>query len=163
MSDEVETSSEESSQTSSDITFECPMCGKTMVVSAEGADEIVMCPACDQEVIVPGGPLWDEMRAQMEAEAAEAAEQHEPVEETGAEETVAAESLTELRERLTVMDNQLRENKTQCAATAESITQALNQATRSKLTLQRLEEKQRVLESMIEETRQRVSALERLG
>jgi transcription elongation factor Elf1 len=169
MSDDVETTSEETSEptaeaTQQDIAFECPMCGKAMIVSAEGAGEIVMCPACDQEVIVPGGPLWDEVQAQMEAEAQQAGESTEAaVEEETVEQPAATGDLAELRERLRTMENQLRENRTQCTETAEAITQALNQATRYKLKLQRLEEKQRVLESMVDEARQRVAALERLG
>ena len=169
MSDEVEISSENSSETGAgqsaapDITFECPMCGKTMVVSAEGAGEVIMCPACDQEVIVPGGPLWDEVKAQLETESQGAVEEQPPTVEEEARAIEQVESLNELRERLRTLENQIRENKTQSAATAENITQALNQATRFKLALQRLEEKQRVLESMIEETRERIIALERLA
>jgi predicted RNA-binding Zn-ribbon protein involved in translation (DUF1610 family) len=53
-----------------DIVFECPMCGKAMVIGKEGAGEIVMCPSCDQEVIVPGGPLWDKVATQLEVESA---------------------------------------------------------------------------------------------
>ncbi|GEM_PF-1935888 len=170
MSDDVETTSEEASEQADasaqqDIAFECPMCGKSMIVSAEGAGEIVMCPACDQEVIVPGGPLWDEVQAQMEAKAQQAGEGIEPApeEEGAAVEVEETGDLDVLRERLRTMENQLRENKTQCTEMAEAITQALNQATRYKLKLQRLEDKQRVLESMVDEAQQRVSALERLG
>lgn len=169
MSDDVRTQSEGTSESGSesgapDIMFECPMCGKTMVVAAEGAGEIVMCPACDQEVIVPGGPLWDEVQAQLEAEAQPAGtEQEMPPPEQPPRPSDTPSSLAELRERLQALEHQLRENRAQCTETAEAITQALNQATRYKLKLQRLEERQRVLESMIEESRQRVAAMERLG
>jgi transcription elongation factor Elf1 len=169
MSDNVETTSEQAAEstaenTPQDIAFECPMCGKVMIVSAEGAGEIVMCPACDQEVIVPGGPLWDEVQAQMEAEAQQAGEGAQaPPEEESPAPVEESGDLAELRERLRTLENQLRENRTQCTETAEAITQALNQATRYKLKLQRLEEKQRVLESMVDEARQRVAALEQLG
>jgi len=61
---------------------------------------------------------------------------------------------------LKTLENQFAENATQCAATAEAITQALNQATRYKVALQRLEEKRTVLESMIADTQGRLESLQ---
>jgi hypothetical protein len=123
--------------TERDILFECPSCGKNLVVdeSAEGA--IVDCPRCYIKVIVPP-------KAQPDAKAVIAQPAPPPVAAPSESNPTAPES-SGLQERGATLGNQLKEIQMQRTEIHNRVASRLNEMNRDLVLLARLDATQQKL------------------
>ncbi|HUJ10643.1 MAG TPA: hypothetical protein VL171_11510 [Verrucomicrobiae bacterium] len=119
---------------SSDIFFECPSCGKSLVVDEGAEGLIIACPQCQTSVIVPP-------KQGKEAPPPPMAQVHPPREEKpGASEPRSAEPPPQ--KRLAVLSGQLKEIQTQRTEISNRIASRLNEVNRDLVLLARLETSQ---------------------
>lgn len=121
---------------SSDILFECPSCGKSLVVD-EGAEGLIIgCPQCQTSVIVP--PRQDKSALAPPPQTTRA---HPPKEEKpGAAKTQGGDLPPQ--KRLAVLAGQLKEIQAQRTEITNRIASRLNEVNRDLVLLARLETSQ---------------------
>jgi DNA-directed RNA polymerase subunit RPC12/RpoP len=120
----------------SDILFECPSCGKSLVVEEEAEGMIISCPKCQTSIIVP--PKQEKSPLGPPPQATRA---HPPKEEkTGA--AKAPEEDLSPQKRLAVLAGQLKEIQTQRTEISNRIASRLNEVNRDLVMLARLETSQ---------------------
>jgi uncharacterized Zn finger protein (UPF0148 family) len=112
-----------------DILFECPACGKSLVVDEQGEGMIVDCPQCHINVIVPPKtPPGEEPPAKPKAPAPPAPASTSEPEMSG-----------DLRERLTALSNKLKELQTQRSEINNRMASRINEINRDLVLMARLE------------------------
>jgi predicted RNA-binding Zn-ribbon protein involved in translation (DUF1610 family) len=124
--------------TTRDIMFECPSCGKSLVVDEAAAGLIVDCPQCRINVIVPpkstpAGPP--------QTQSPTIATQSKPAFAPG-ETKASGGDAGNLKERLTSLGNQLKELQTQRTEINNRIAARLNELNRDLVLLARVETSQ---------------------
>jgi uncharacterized Zn finger protein (UPF0148 family) len=118
-----------------DILFECPSCGKSLVVEEDAEGLIISCPKCQTSVIVPpkqgksSGPPSQAIRAHPATE-----------EKTAAAKPQSAE--VPPQKRLAALADQLKEMQTQRTEISNRIASRLNEVNRDLVLLARLETSQ---------------------
>ncbi len=150
-----------------DILFECPSCGKSLIVDGSAEGMIIDCPRCDTNVIVPprratdqAGPARNETQTippPYLADAASAKAAEKPAEPTPSAASDATDSpgttadeaggaaaapdtvVAELHDQLTNLAGKLREVQTQWADTTNRVATRINDVNRELVTLARLE------------------------
>src|ERR1041385_3701082 len=127
-----------------DIMFECPACGKSLVVDEAAAGLIVDCPQCHINVIVPPKTTPPPTSAQLKP----AGLPPEPKASAAATDYAA--------ERLAALGNQLKELQTQRTEINNRIAARLNELNRDLVLLARLETSQ---QQVFTEWQQAVSQL----
>jgi predicted RNA-binding Zn-ribbon protein involved in translation (DUF1610 family) len=147
----AKTKSDEIVVTNQDILFDCPSCGKSLVVDVSAEGMIVDCPQCRTNVIVPprsatrSEPPASVTRAALSKEAAKSAE------ETGSSATGVS-----AQKRLAVLAGQLKEIQAQRGEVTGRIAARLNDVNRDLVMLARLETSQQQILSewnhLVEET-----------
>jgi predicted RNA-binding Zn-ribbon protein involved in translation (DUF1610 family) len=124
--------------TTRDIMFECPSCGKSLVVDESAAGLIVDCPQCRINVIVPPKST---PAAPPQTQPPQTAAVSKPAFAPG--ETKAGRSdAGNLKERLTSLGNQLKELQTQRTEINNRIAARLNELNRDLVLLARIETSQ---------------------
>jgi hypothetical protein len=133
----AKTKPEEIVVTNQDILFDCPSCGKSLVVDVSAEGMIVDCPQCRTNVIVPprsstlSEPPASAMRATPAKEEAKSTEEAR----SGAVDVPA-------QKRLVVLAGQLKELQTQRGEVTGRIASRLNEVNRDLVMLARLETSQ---------------------
>ena len=127
---------------SSDILFECPSCGKSLVVDGDASGLIIQCPQCQTSVIVPPRP-------DASTGPPPPVRTHPPQEESA---SVAKSSARDLapqsavdvppQARLAVLAGQLKEIQAQRTEISNRIASRLNDVNRDLVLLARLETSQ---------------------
>ena len=126
--------------TTHDIMFECPSCGKSLVVDEAAAGLIVDCPQCRINVIVPpksvpaGAPQTQ----------TPSVPQAKPAFPPGDAKSAGPDAGS-LKERLAALGNQLKELQTQRTEINNRIAARLNELNRDLLLLARVETSQQQL------------------
>ena len=121
---------------SSDILFECPSCGKSLVVDEGAEGLIIACPQCQTSVIVP--PKQNESTLAPPPEVTRA---HPAIaEKTGA--AKPPEGDIPPQKRLVALANHLKEMQTQRTEISNRIASRLNEVNRDLVMLARLETSQ---------------------
>ena len=125
--------------TSRDIVFDCPACGKSLVVDEAAQGLIVDCPQCGMNVIVPpkqASPTHFAQSQSASASAATVASDAKP----SAELTKAGHpELVALQERLMALGNQLKELQTQRTEINDRLASRINEINRDLVMIARLE------------------------
>jgi len=98
MNQPTSTSSDEQDE---DILFECPQCGKSLEIDAQGAGYIIVCPDCKNEIQVPS---WNSPDAEAAAGSGDAATR---------ERIKIEESLAQLQARVMQLEK-LQKSDDQC-------------------------------------------------
>jgi len=114
-----------------DILFECPSCGKSLVVGADAEGMIISCPKCQTSIIVPPKP-----------ENAASAPQPEQAHPAESGPTKAEEKSPAPQERMQVLAGQLKEMQMQRTEISSRIASRLNDVNRDLVLLARLETSQ---------------------
>ena len=117
--------------TTTDILFECPSCGKSLVVDEAAEGMIIDCPTCRTNVIVP--PKSTKSAPPPVAMKAES----KPIEEAK-----SAPADSSPRKRLAVLAGQLKETQAQRTEVTSRIAARLNDVNRDLVMLARLETSQ---------------------
>ncbi|HUI07249.1 MAG TPA: hypothetical protein VL486_09615 [Verrucomicrobiae bacterium] len=141
---------------SSDILFECPSCGKSLVVDGSAEGLIVDCPQCQSNVIVPPkqtktvlAPPPQTTRARVSKEEPKSA-------------VVAAAKLDggehAGQKRLAVLADQLKELQTQRTEVANRIASRLNEVNRDLVLMARLETSQQQILKEWSQLAEKISA-----
>ena len=118
-----------------DILFECPACGKGLVVDEEAEGMVIDCPKCHINVIVP-------KRSPLAPVASKGAVDSKP---PAASARAGASSAASLQERLAALGNQLRELQTQRTEISNRLASRLNELNRDLVMMARLETTQQQL------------------
>ena len=128
---------EDAMVTTTDILFECPSCGKSLVVDAAGEGMIIDCPQCRTNVIVPPRSAGRSEPPASATRAAPSKEDAKPSEEprSGAADVPA-------QKRLAVLAGQLKEIQAQRTEVTSRIAARLNDVNRDLVMLARLETSQ---------------------
>lgn len=121
---------------SSDILFECPSCGKSLVVDDGAEGLIIACPQCQTSVIVPPKQGKSTLAPPPETTRAHPAQE----EKVGAARTQDADLLPQ--KRLAVLAGQLKEIQAQRTEITNRIASRLNEVNRDLVLLARLETSQ---------------------
>jgi len=136
---------EDTSVSVTDILFDCPACGKSLVVDEAAEGMIVDCPQCRSNVIVPPQSARPEPPPTVtkEKEASRPIERpvERPIQESLPAKTVDAPS----QNRLALLTGQLREIQTQRTEVTGRIATRLNDVNRDLVLLARLETSQQKL------------------
>jgi DNA-directed RNA polymerase subunit RPC12/RpoP len=131
------TKSDETVVTNQDILFDCPSCGKSLVVDVSAEGMIVDCPQCRTNVIVPPRSTT---RSEPPASVTRAVPSKE--ETKSAEETHSGAMDVPAQKRLAVLAGQLKELQTQRGEVTGRIASRLNEVNRDLVMLARLETSQ---------------------
>ena len=123
--------------TNQDILFDCPSCGKSLVVDVSAEGMIVDCPQCRTNVIVPPRSAGRSEPPASATRAAPSKEDAKPSEEprSGAADVPA-------QKRLAVLAGQLKEIQSQRGEVTGRIASRLNDVNRDLVMLARLETSQ---------------------
>jgi hypothetical protein len=119
-----------------DILFECPACGKSLVVDEQAQGLIIDCPQCHINVIVP--PKRAPAAAPPSSSAATSRITSESKSPAAASQA-GASSTASLQDRLTALSNQLRELQTQRTEISNRLAARLNELNRDLVMMARLE------------------------
>ncbi|MCG3149550.1 MAG: hypothetical protein PCFJNLEI_03014 [Verrucomicrobiae bacterium] len=111
-----------------DILFECPACGKSLVVDEDGEGMIVDCPQCHINVIVPP-------KTPPATETSTAVAKITPPPTPAVEADIASD----IRERLTALANKMKELQTQRAEINNRMASRINEINRDLVMTARLE------------------------
>jgi predicted RNA-binding Zn-ribbon protein involved in translation (DUF1610 family) len=128
---------DETAVTNQDILFDCPSCGKSLVVDVSAEGMIVDCPQCRTNVIVPPLSSTRSEPPVSVARAVPSKEDAKSAEETGSS---ATNGLTQ--KRLAVLASHLKELQTQRGEVTGRIAARLNEVNRDLVMLARLETSQ---------------------
>jgi hypothetical protein len=129
--EQVKTASEVAAVLATDILFDCPSCGKSLVVDEAAEGMIVDCPQCRTNVIVP--PKSSKLAASL------ASAKDESKLDEGA---VSGAGEVSLQERLSVLSGQLKEIQAQRTEVTGRIASRLNDVNRDLVIIARLETSQ---------------------
>jgi predicted RNA-binding Zn-ribbon protein involved in translation (DUF1610 family) len=145
--------SEEIVVTNQDILFDCPSCGKSLVVDVSAEGMIVDCPQCRTNVIVPP-------RSSSRSEPPASVTRAVPSKEEGksAEETGSSATDAPAQKRLGVLAGQLKEIQTQRGEVTGRIAARLNEVNRDLVMLARLETSQQQILSEWSQLVEKISA-----
>jgi DNA-directed RNA polymerase subunit RPC12/RpoP len=146
------TKSDEIVVTNQDILFDCPSCGKSLVVDVSAEGMIVDCPQCRTNVIVPPRSTT---RSEPPASVARAALPKE--QPKSAEEARSGATDVPAQKRLAVLAGQLKELQTQRGEVTGRIASRLNEVNRDLVMLARLETSQQQILSEWNQLVERVS------
>jgi uncharacterized Zn finger protein (UPF0148 family) len=135
-SDRTKEKTQEIVMSSNDIFFECPSCGKSLVVAEEAEGQIISCPQCQTSVIVP--PRQNESVLAPPPQTASAHPSSE--EKSGAAKPQGGE--VPPQKRLVGLAGQLKEMQTQRTEISSRIASRLNEVNRDLVLLARLETSQ---------------------
>jgi len=124
--------------TTRDIMFECPSCGKSLVVDEAAAGLIVDCPQCRINVIVPPKSV---PATPTQAQAPATVPHSKPAFPPGDAKSGGPDA-GNWKERLTALGNQLKELQTQRTEINNRIAARLNELNRDLLLLARVETSQ---------------------
>lgn len=128
----------ESAVTNQDILFDCPSCGKSLVVDISAEGMIVDCPQCRTNVIVP--PRSTGLSEASTPVTRAAAPPKEEVKST--EEAKSSLKDVPAQKRLAILAGQLKELQTQRGEVTGRIASRLNEVNRDLVMLARLETSQ---------------------
>lgn len=123
--------------TTRDILFECPSCGKSLVVDESAEGLTINCPQCRINVIVPPKPRPAAPPPPAPAAPAKPAVAAEPA--PGAPAKPPAVDVAGLQKRLSGVTQHLKELQTQRTELANRVTSNLNDINRDMLMMARLE------------------------
>ena len=129
--EEAKPRDEDAMVTTTDILFECPSCGKSLVVDEAGEGMIIDCPQCRTNVIVPP-----------QSTKAAAAPPALKVESKPIAEGKSAAANVPPEKRLTVLAGRLKEIQAQRSEVTSRIAARLNDVNRDLVMLARLETSQ---------------------
>lgn len=130
----VKTVTDEGAVTASDIVFDCPACGKSLVVDQAAEGMIVDCPQCRTNVIVP--PMSTKPASPTTSTKGES-KADEPARSCSSD--VSEDSL---QKRLSVLAGQLKEIQAQRTEVTGRIAARLNDVNRDLVIIARLETSQ---------------------
>jgi len=147
---QVKTASEVAAVSATDILFDCPACGKSLVVDEAAEGMIVDCPQCRTNVIVPP------KSARQAASRASATEESQPDESAKSAASGAGEM--SLQERLAVLSGQLKEIHAQRTEVTGRIAARLNDVNRDLVNIARLETSQQQILSEWNQLVEKISA-----
>jgi predicted RNA-binding Zn-ribbon protein involved in translation (DUF1610 family) len=133
----AKTNSDEIVVTNQDILFDCPSCGKSLVVDVSAEGMIVDCPQCRTNVIVPPRSTT---RFEPPASVTRATPSKE--EAKSVEEAHSSATAVPAQKRLAVLAGQLKELQTQRGEVTGRIASRLNEVNRDLVMLARLETSQ---------------------
>jgi DNA-directed RNA polymerase subunit RPC12/RpoP len=133
----AKTKPEEIVVTNQDILFDCPSCGKSLVVDVSAEGMIVDCPQCRTNVIVPPRSTT---RSEPPASVTRAMPSKEEAKST--EEAGSGAANMPAQKRLAVLAGQLKELQTQRGEVTGRIASRLNEVNRDLVMLARLETSQ---------------------
>jgi uncharacterized Zn finger protein (UPF0148 family) len=139
--------------TNQDILFDCPSCGKSLVVDVSAEGMIVDCPQCRTNVIVPPRSAGRTDPPASAIRAAPSKEDTKPVEEAR---SVATD--VPAQKRLAVLTGQLKEIQAQRGEITGRIAARLNEVNRDLVMLARLETSQQQTLSEWHQLMEKVSA-----
>ena len=146
--------SSETVVTSQDILFDCPACGKSLVVDISAEGMIVDCPQCRTNVIVPpratttlGEPPPSAVRPALPKEGPKSKE-----------ESRSEDPDVPAQKRLAVLSGQLKEIQAQRAEVTGRIAARLNEVNRDLVMLARLETSQQQILSEWNQLVEKISA-----
>lgn len=138
---------EDATVTSSDILFECPSCGKSLVVDEAAEGMIIDCPRCRTNVIVPP-------RSTVSAPPPPALK----VESKPIAEGKSAAANVSPEKRLGVLTGQLKEIQSQRTEVSSRIATRLNEVNRDLVMLARLDTSQQQILSEWNQLAERITA-----
>src|ERR1039457_4555306 len=121
----AKTKSDEFVVTNQDILFDCPACGKSLVVDVSAEGMIVDCPQCRTNVIVPPRSTTRSEPPASVTRAVPSKEEAKYAEETGSSATDVP-----AQKRLAVLASKLKELQTQRGEVTRRIAPRLNQDNR---------------------------------
>ncbi len=130
----VKTVTDEGAVTASDIVFDCPACGKSLVVDQAAEGMIVDCPQCRTNVIVPPKSTKAAASSSLKKEESKASEPTKSAPSDAAEDS--------LQKRLSVLAGQLKEIQAQRTEVTGRIAARLNDVNRDLVIIARLETSQ---------------------
>jgi len=130
----VKTVTGEGAVTASDIVFDCPACGKSLVVDEAAEGMIVDCPQCRTNVIVPPKSI--------KAAAPPPSKKEEPKASEPTRLAPAEAAEDSLQKRLSVLAGQLKEIQAQRTEVTGRIAARLNDVNRDLVIIARLETSQ---------------------
>jgi uncharacterized Zn finger protein (UPF0148 family) len=133
----VKTVTDDGAVTASDIVFDCPACGKSLVVDQAAEGMIVDCPQCRTNVIVPPQSVKAASPTSSKKEEPKASE---PTKLAPSAPSDAVED--PLQERLSVLAGQLKEIQAQRTEVTGRIATRLNDVNRDLVIIARLETSQ---------------------
>jgi uncharacterized Zn finger protein (UPF0148 family) len=148
--EQVKPASEVAVVSATDILFDCPACGKSLVVDEAAEGMIVDCPQCRTNVIVPP------KSAKLAASRASAKEESKPGESARSAASGAGEM--SLHERLSVLSGQLKEIHAQRTEVTGRIAARLNDVNRDLVNIARLETSQQQILSEWNQLVEKISA-----
>jgi ssDNA-binding Zn-finger/Zn-ribbon topoisomerase 1 len=137
---------------SEDILFECPSCGKSLVVDESAEGLIIGCPQCRTNVIVP--PRQGQLGLAPPPQTARA---QPPKEEYRAAPSKTHGSELPPQQRLAVLTGQLKEIQTQRTEVTHRIASRLNEVNRDLVLLARLETSQQQILSEWNQLMERIA------
>jgi DNA-directed RNA polymerase subunit RPC12/RpoP len=123
--------------TNQDILFDCPSCGKSLVVDISAEGMIVDCPQCRTNVIVPPRSTALSEPSTPVTRATPSKEEVKPAKDAGSSATDVP-----AQKRLAVLAGQLKELQTQRGEVTGRIAARLNEVNRDLVMLARLETSQ---------------------
>jgi uncharacterized Zn finger protein (UPF0148 family) len=132
--EQVKTVTDGGSVTASDILFECPACGKSLIVDEAAEGMIVDCPQCRTNVIVPPKSTKAAASSSSKKEESKASEPTKSAPSNAAEDS--------LQKRLSVLGGQLKEIQAQRTEVTGRIAARLNDVNRDLVIIARLETSQ---------------------
>jgi DNA-directed RNA polymerase subunit RPC12/RpoP len=125
--------------TSRDILFECPSCGKNLVVDEAAQGLIVDCPQCRINVIVPPKPVSSAPPLRPQAASSASATGARNAKPSAEPAQAGHPELAVLQERLTALGNQLKELQTQRTEINNRFASRMNEINRDLVMIARLE------------------------
>ncbi|MGA2221144.1 MAG: hypothetical protein ABSH21_05070 [Verrucomicrobiia bacterium] len=125
--------------TSRDITFECPACGKSLVVDEAAQGLIVDCPQCRTNVVVPPKRASSTPFAQSQPASASPSTVASETKPSAGPAKAGHPELADLQERLMALGNQLKELQTQRMEINNRLASRINEVNRDLVMIARLE------------------------
>jgi septal ring factor EnvC (AmiA/AmiB activator) len=121
-----------------DIIFECPSCGKSLVVDAAAEGNIVDCPQCRINLIVPPRPVPAAPLPSASAASSAIASSTIDIQ-------IDSKRLAELKERLAALANQLKDLQAQRTELHNRLASHINEINRDLVMMARIETSQQKL------------------
>ena len=148
--EQVKTADDVAAVSATDIQFDCPGCGKRLVVDQAAEGMIVDCPQCRTNVIVP--PESAKVAATL------ASAKMEPKPDEGVDSVTSGTMEGSLQQRLSVLSGQLKEIQAQRTEVTGRIASRLNDVNRDLVVIARLETSQQQILSEWNRLVEKVSA-----
>jgi predicted RNA-binding Zn-ribbon protein involved in translation (DUF1610 family) len=133
--------------TSRDIVFDCPSCGKSLVVDEAAQGLIVDCPQCGMNVVVPPRQASSTRFAQSQPASASASTVASDAKPSAEATKAGRPELAALQERLMALGNQLKELHTQRMEINDRLASRINEINRDLVMIARLETAQQQIMS----------------